>query len=530
MALHARVPAQIPTPNTFSKGTVDLRRPPCISAKFLHPAQLALVCGALTFGVCSPALADEAAPADSPASASADDLEFFEKRVRPLLIARCHECHAADKQKGNLRLDSRAGALAGGDTGPAIVPGKPDESLLVDAIRYGQTYQMPPKGRLPEEDVAVLVEWVRRGAPWPTEAVAAVTDNKAAPATSADFAARAQHWCFQPLSTAPPPTAVNTAWPRGPIDHFILAGLEARGLAPAPAVDKRTWLRRVTYDLIGLPPAPAEIAEFLADESSQAYEKVVDRLLASPHYGERQARHWLDLARFAETYGHEHDYEIPNAYPYRDYLIRAFNADLPYDRLLVEQVAGDLLDPPRRHPTEHLNESIIGTAFWFLGESTHSPVDVREDEAKRIDNQIDVFSKTFLALTVGCARCHDHKFDCITQRDYYALAGYLQSSRCQQAFLDDPTVLVPTLQNLAQLGTMERMALADFARSVGLLQSQRLAAALCPPARTTKPRSGSSVHRPQSPNMCSTPGSNWSYQGRQRPPRTAKISPAAAPP
>ncbi len=191
----------------------------------------------------------------------------------------------------------------------------------------------------------------------------------------------------------------------------------------------------------------------------------MDRLLASPHYGERHARHWLDLARFAETYGHEHDYAIPNAWPYRDYVIRAFNADLPYDRFLIEQIAGDLVEPPRRHPTEGFDESIIGTAFFYLGEAHHSPVDVREDEAAHIDNQIDVFAKTFLALTVGCARCHDHKFDAITQKDYYALAGYLQSSRYQQAFLDDPARLQPLLDELAELRSRERAVVAEFVRS-----------------------------------------------------------------
>ncbi len=226
---------------------------------------------------------------------------------------------------------------SGGDTGAALVPGKPDESLLVDAIRYGETYQMPPKGRLPDEEVAVLVEWVKRGAPWPIESRSA--SGKAAGPAPFDFAERAKHWCFQPLDSAPIPTVTDGSWPRNEIDRFILAGLEARGLRPALPAEKHAWLRRVTFDLIGLPPKPAEIEDFVRDDSPEAFERVVDRLLASPHYGERQARHWLDLARFAETYGHEHDFEIPNAYPYRDYLIRAFNADLTYDQLLVEQVA-----------------------------------------------------------------------------------------------------------------------------------------------------------------------------------------------
>jgi hypothetical protein len=427
------------------------------------------------------ATAEDAVPGSSEPATGAADVEFFEKQVRPLLVARCHECHAGDKHKGNLRLDAREAVLQGGDTGAAIVPGKPDESLLVDAIRYGETYQMPPKGRLPDEEIAVLEDWVRRGAPWPAQQ--APSSASAAGPSTFDFATRAQHWCFQPLADTSPPTVTDMTWPRSGIDQFILAGLEARGFVPAAPTDKRTWLRRVTYDLIGLPPVPADIDDFLADDQESAYEKVVDRLLASPHYGERQARHWLDLTRFAETYGHEHDFEIPNAYQYRDYMIRALNADVPYDRLLVEHLAGDLLPGPRRNPAEHFNESIIGTAFFFFGEARHSPVDVREDEAVRVDNQLDVFAKTFLALTLGCARCHDHKFDAITQRDYYALAGYLQSSRYQQAFLDDPPQSSPPetaqpIVELTRLRDRQREVFADYLQQACRLQVDHLAAKL----------------------------------------------------
>ena len=195
----------------------------------------------------------------------------------------------------------------------------------------------------------------------------------------------------------------HESWPRNPIDRFILAAMERRGLSPAPAADRRTLIRRLTFDLWGLPPEPAQVAAFVGDRSPDAYERLVDRLLASPRYGERWARHWLDLVRFAETAGHEYDYEIPNAFRYRDYVIRALNADVPYHQFVIEQVAGDLLSSPRRHPTEGFNESIIGTGFFFLGEGTHSPVDLQEEAMRRIDNQIDVFSKAFLGLTVGCA-------------------------------------------------------------------------------------------------------------------------------
>ncbi len=414
-----------------------------------------------------PSDAPPAAASAAVTSAAADpsdpaDVEFFEKKVRPLLAARCHQCHGQAKQKGNLRLDSRAAVLKGGDTAPAVVPGKPDESLLVDAIRYGETYQMPPKSQLPADEIATLVEWVRRGAPWGHQAAAA--GESARPAAAFDLQARAGHWSFQPLAAAEPPVPAQGDWAATPIDDFILSGLEAARLAPAAPADKLALLRRVTYDVTGLPPTRAEIEAFAADESPIAYERVVDRLLASPRYGERWARHWLDLVRYAETYGHEFDFDIPNAYCYRDYVIRAFNADVPYDQFVVEHLAGDLLDEPRRNPSEGFNESIIATGFFFLGEAKHSPVDVRQDEADRIDNQIDVLAKTFLALTVSCARCHDHKFDAISTKDYYALAGYLQSSRYQQAFIDSDEATAPLVTELKQVSEERQRLVADFAR------------------------------------------------------------------
>ncbi len=391
------------------------------------------------------------------------NIEFFEKQVRPLLAARCHGCHGPDKQKGNLRLDSRATVLAGGDTGPAVVPGKPEESLLVDAIRYGDTYKMPPKSQLPAEEIATLVEWVRKGAPWGREVT--VAGKGSTPDKAFDLKARAQHWSFRPIAAVQPPDVPDLAWVKTPIDRFILAKLTAAGLTPSPPADKRTLLRRVTYDLVGLPPTAAEMDAFLADDSPTAFETVVERLLSSPHYGERWARHWLDLVRFAETSGHEFDFEIPNAYLYRDYVIRALNSDLPYDQFVIEHVAGDLLTTPRRHPQESFDESTIATGCFFLGESKHSPVDVRQDEVDRIDNQIDVFGKTFLGLTIGCARCHDHKFDPISTKDYYALAGYLQSSRYQQAFIDSPESSAGPIAELKKLRETRTKLCADFVRT-----------------------------------------------------------------
>jgi hypothetical protein len=384
------------------------------------------------------------------AGTTPEGTEFFEKRVRPLLVENCHRCHsAAAKQRGNLRLDSRAGVLKGGDNGPAIVPGQPERSLLLKAVGYTDAdLRMPPKGRLSAVQVADLTAWVRMGAPWPEEAG---TRPGVAALGTFDLQERRKHWALQPLHPGTPPAVQDAGWARTPVDRFILARLESAGLSPAPPADRRTLIRRVTYDLIGLPPAPAEIDAFLADDSPDAYERVVDRLLASPHYGERWARHWLDLVRYAETCGHEYDFELPEAHAYRDYVIRALNDDLPYDRFVVEQVAGDLLPAPRRHLAEGFNESLIGTGFWFLGEASHSPVDVRADQADRIDNQIDVFGKTFLALTVACARCHDHKFDAISTCDYYALAGYLESSRADHAALDAPGPAQDLLRRLRDL-------------------------------------------------------------------------------
>jgi mono/diheme cytochrome c family protein len=392
------------------------------------------------------------ATADPPTTAAG--LEFFEKKVRPVLVEHCQRCHGqaqGQKQRGGLLADSRAGLLKGGDTGPAIKPGDPEASLLVKYIRYTGDIRMPPRTRLSDEQIADLTTWVRIGAPWPESSSASVQI-----ARTFDLQQRLRHWAYQPVRRPELPEVKNPSWGQSPIDRFILAGLEARGLAPAEAVDKRTWLRRVTFDLIGLPPTPAEIHAFLADTSTTAWEKVVDRLLDSPHYGERWARHWLDLVRFAETSGHEFDFEIPEAHAYRDYLIRALNADVPYDHLVLEHIAGDLLPQPRRHPQDGGNESVLGTGFWFLGESKHSPVDVRADGCDRRDNQIDVFAKTFLGLTVSCARCHDHKFDAITTRDYYALVGYLQSSRFDRAFLDDPARTAPLIQQLQQLRDQAR--------------------------------------------------------------------------
>ncbi|MBA3938644.1 MAG: DUF1549 domain-containing protein, partial [Planctomycetes bacterium] len=368
------------------------------------------------------------------AADSAADLEFFESKVRPILAGSCYKCHSqkSEKLKGGLYVDSRAGLITGGDTAPAIVPGNPAKSLLIEAVAYtNPDLQMPPKTRLSAQQIADLTAWVQRGAPWPAEAAPTTAD--AGLKKPFDIAGRKKEWwAWQPIAAPTAPAVADAAWCHGDIDRFILAKLQEEHLQPAPAADRRTLIRRLSFDLIGLPPTPAEVEAFVADPGARAVADVVDRLLASPRFGERWGRHWLDLVRYADSRGHEFDYAIPNAWQYRDYVIRAFNADLPYDRFLTEQIAGDLLPQPRTNPDQGFNESVLGTGFWLLGEGVHSPVDIRQDQADRVDNMIDVLGKTFMGLTIACARCHDHKFDAIAAKDYYALAGMIESSTYRQ--------------------------------------------------------------------------------------------------
>lgn len=365
-------------------------------------------------------------------------VEFFETRIRPVLVTNCYVCHGPESAAmGGLRLDSKSGILEGGSRGPAIVPGDPSNSLLIKAISYRDPQlAMPPTGKLSEEEIADLIAWIAMGAPDPrTQApsVVAVDGEK-----KIDFAEARRFWSFQPVKDYSPPQVQQNDWPTSPIDNFILARLEEKGFSPAPVADRRSWLRRVTFDLIGLPPTPEEIDEFLADESASAFEKVVDRLLASPHYGERWARHWLDVVRYAETNGHEFDSDKLDAWRYRDFVIRAFNDDLPYDRFVMEHIAGDLLDDPRTIFDGSQLESALGTGFYWFGEVINSPVDSVKSIADQVDNQIDVTSKAFLGLTVACARCHDHKFDPIPTADYYSLGGILHSTDIREVSIDSP--------------------------------------------------------------------------------------------
>lgn len=396
-------------------------------------------------------------------AAEAGSGEFFEQRVRPVLAEHCYGCHGPAKQKGGLRVDHGALLLKGGDNGPALVAGQPEASRMMTAVGYGDVnLQMPPTGKLPDAVIADLRAWVAAGAAWPEEPVPGA---KAAEAAFDLAGRRAAHWAWQPLRNDAPPSVGDAGWPRGAVDRFVLTKLEAAKLRPAPEAPRETLLRRLTYDLTGLPPTPDELTMFQLDKGPEAYERLVDRLLASPRFGEHWGRHWLDLTRYAETYGFEGDFAIKEAWRYRDYVIRALNADVPYDQFVREHLAGDLLAAPRRNAEDGTNESLLATGCWAMHQAQHAPVDVRMDNADRVDNQIDVFSKTFLGLTVSCARCHDHKFDAISTADYYALSGIFRSARQQFAELDPKGAIAEARGKLAALSAQGAAALGTAARA-----------------------------------------------------------------
>jgi hypothetical protein len=382
--------------------------------------------------------------------ARGDGVEFFEKKVRPVLVEHCYQCHSgqAKKKRGGLLLDSREGLRKGGDTGPAVVPGKPGESLLLRAVRHSDDMlKMPPKGKLPDAVVADLEAWVKMGAPDPRDA-ATVAGAETWPEMLRN---RRSWWSLQPVQwPAAPEVRGQKSEVRDPIDAFLLAKLHQKGVEPAPAADRRTLIRRLSLVLTGLPPTVEEVAEFVKDAQPQAVERLVDRLLASPHFGERWARHWMDVVRFSETHGNEWNYEVHHAWRYRDYLIRAFNEDVPYDQLVREHIAGDLLRVQRWNEREHFNESVIGTAFYRFGEANHDDcIGLPQIGYDLLDNQIDTLTKAFQATTVACARCHDHKLDAISTKDYHALLGILRSSRQASHTIDSV--------NAEQRKLMERM-------------------------------------------------------------------------
>ncbi len=342
-------------------------------------------------------------------------LELFEKKIRPALIEYCYECHAEDSDDvgGELLLDSRDALLSGGETGPAIVPGKPADSLLIRAIEF-RDLEMPPDEKLPDEVIADFRRWISLGAPDPRSRTTAVAEGNVT-------AKAVELWSVAPI-TDPTVPKVDSLWPKSDADRFILAGLAQRGIQPNPDAEPATLLRRVHFDLRGLPPSPAEVAAFVSDPSDEHLAAVVDRLLSSPQFGERWGRHWLDVARYGESAGSSRDVLMPYAWRYRDYVIDAFNEDMPFDRFVTEQVAGDLL--PADSPLERRRHA-IATGLLAIGSKSLNGGNLTNDI---IDDQIDVISKSILGLTVSCARCHDHKFDPIPTADYYALAGIFLST------------------------------------------------------------------------------------------------------
>lgn len=391
--------------------------------------------------------------------------EFFETKIRPLLVNNCISCHGPNKQRGGLRLDSKARLLEGVESGPIIVGKDPAKSRLIQVVHYTADIKMPPSGKLKSADIEALETWVKMGTPWPgvakpasAKTVANVFDLKKR---------KAEHWAWQQIRKMSPPPVKNAAWAKASFDPFILSKLEQKKLKPAPPADRRSLIRRAYFDVTGLPPTPEEVEAFVSDRAPNAFEKVVDHLLRSPHYGERWARHWLDLVRYAETRGHELEPIIPNAWQYRDYLVRAFNVDVPYDQLLTEHLAGDLMPKPRLNPTQGYNESILGTGFWFLGEEVHSPVDIRQDETDRMASRVDTMTKTFQGLTVSCARCHDHKFDAISQKDFYALNGFLLSSSYRQVAFETNEHNAKVAE---QLDELQRKAGPELLKQVAQVQ------------------------------------------------------------
>ena len=357
-----------------------------------------------------------------------EDIEYFETHIRPVLIENCYKCHSADadKIKGGFLLDSKPAMLRGGDSGPAIIPGDVEGSRLIQMIRQHPEFEsMPPKTKLSQDQISDIESWVGMGAPDPR----LEETRKDAIVSEFNLEERKQWWSLQPVKKFRPPNVKDKQWPTNDYDPFILAKLEEKDWSPAEPANKWNLLRRLSFDLIGLAPTTEELNSFVNDQSRNAYKKQVDRLLASPHFGEKWARHWMDLTRYAESKSFEQDYTMAFAWRYRDYLINAFNQDVPYDQFVLESLAGDLLKNPRIDPVTDDNESAKGPGFLYLTDGQHGPPDLHEDEARIFDGMIDTVSKAFLGTTVACARCHDHKFDAVTTADYYSMYGLLSSSR-----------------------------------------------------------------------------------------------------
>lgn len=389
-------------------------------------------------------------------------IEFFEKKIRPVLVEHCYKCHSTETKtpKGGLRLDTRDALRKGGDTGPGLIPGKPDESLLIKAIRHtDDQLKMPPKGKLSAAAVADLEAWIKMGAPDPRDRAAVVKSTK----WEEILRERRGWWSLQPVGrSAVPEVRGQKSEVRSAIDAYLLEKLSQKALQSAATADRRTLVRRLSFVLTGLPPTPGEIAAALNDATPDWYERQVERLLASPHFGERWARHWMDVVRFTETHGNEWNYEVHHAWRYRDYLIRACNEDVPYDRFVREHIAGDLLAEQRWHARDRFNESVLGTAFYRFGEVNHDDcIALRQIGYDLADNQLDTLTKAFQATTAACARCHDHKIDAVSMKDYYALLGIIRSARQVSHTLDGPSVNAEPMARMTKLKAEIRKELGE---------------------------------------------------------------------
>ncbi|MCH8042977.1 MAG: PSD1 domain-containing protein [Planctomycetes bacterium] len=445
---------------------------------------LVIFAGVISIFLARPTLV---AAAEAPAKPTAEQVEFFEKRVRPILIDRCFDCHGEDEAESKLRLDSLAGMLKGGTRGPAIVRGKPKKSLLIIAINHGELLQMPEKEKLPTREIMDLTAWVKMGAPWPNAILPAVTADSGKVGKRVFTEKEKNFWAFRKVDPGQPPQVKDAGWLRSPIDRYVLARLEAKGLRPAPAADKRTLIRRTTFDLTGLPPTPEEIKRFLDDTSAAAYENLIDRLLASPRYGERWGRHWLDVARYADSNGMDENLAFIQAFRYRDWVIKSFNNDLPYDRFVHEQLAGDLLPKQPGESAAAVNGRRIATGFLSIGPKMLADDDPVKKEMDIIDEQITTVTKAFMGLTLECARCHDHKFDPLTMVDYYALAGIFKSTKTMNNFkvvaewheydLNTPGAQKEHQQKLAELdrriGELSTVAGSNDSQQLADLRSKR---------------------------------------------------------
>jgi len=389
------------------------------AASSVHVAMVVVACWSATI---APVWAQSPQPVVADGELANDDVDFFESKIRPVLAEHCYSCHASDSKiiRGGLLVDSRDAIRAGGDSGPAVVPGDIEESLILAALRH-ESYEMPPDQKLPDAVIADFEQWIARGAPDPRD-----TGTGEAP-KGVDWQAAQSHWAFQPISRPVPPAVNDESWIQTPIDRFVLARLESEGMRPAPAADKPTLIRRATFDLTGLPPTVEEVEAFMADQSPESFARVIDNLLDSPHYGQRWGRHWLDLVRYADSNGADENHDLPHAWHYRDWVVRMMNRDLPLDQFITEQIAGDLL--PKTGDEQTDGDRLTATGMLVIGPKMLAEQDKDKMVIDIVDEQVDTISRTMLGLTIGCSRCHDHKFDPITAADYYALAGIFYSTK-----------------------------------------------------------------------------------------------------